>query len=103
MLALNEQRLYWAHADSPGVYAVDVSARDTLIVVSEEAAVSSINTLSPGQQIIPGEGHVVMSCAGHVHGVNLPLFLLLYWNFYNSVSITAKEYRKSGNFRAKNN
>lgn len=54
-LALNEQQLYWARADSPGVYAVDLSARSTLIVVSETDAVSSINTLSPGQQIIPCE------------------------------------------------
>lgn len=53
-LALNEQRLYWARADSPGLYAVEL-ARDTLIVVSETAVVSSVNTLSPGQQIIPGE------------------------------------------------
>ncbi len=54
-LALNEQRLYWAREDSPGLYAVDLSAMDTLIVVSNIANVFSINTLSPGQQIIPGE------------------------------------------------
>ena len=54
-LALNEERLYWARADSPGVYAVDLSAREALIVVSETAMVSSVSTLSPGQQIIPGQ------------------------------------------------
>ena len=53
-LALNEQRLYWARADSAGVYAVDFSATDTLIIVSATESVSSVSTLSPGQQVIPG-------------------------------------------------
>ena len=56
-LALNEQRLYWARADFAGVYAVDLSATDTLIliVVSATENVSSVSALSPGQQVIPGK------------------------------------------------
>lgn len=53
-LALNEQRVYWAGTNSPGVYSVGLMARTTLIVVSDSATVTSISTLSPGQQIIPG-------------------------------------------------
>ena len=53
-LALNEQRLYWARADSAGVYAVDLSAT-ILIVVSATENVSSVSALSPGQQVIPGK------------------------------------------------
>lgn len=53
-LALSGQRLYWARADSAGVYAVDISARETLIVVSATETAFSVRTLSPGQQIILG-------------------------------------------------
>ena len=52
-LALNEERLYWASADTPGVYAVDLSALTMLIVISLTAKSLSLVTLSPGQQIIP--------------------------------------------------
>jgi hypothetical protein len=56
VFALNDQQLYWARANSSGVYTVDLAMTQTLIVVSETAAsVSSISALSPGQQIIPGE------------------------------------------------
>ena len=54
-LALNEQRLYWARADFAGVYAIDFSATDTLIIVSATESVSSVSALSPGQQVIPGK------------------------------------------------
>ena len=67
-IAVNEQRLYWSRRGSPGIYAVNPTNPNSLIVISSTILSSSIVTLSPGQQILPCE-----STGVHVH------FLNSYW------------------------
>ena len=53
---LTEGRLYWSSSElsDRGVYAVDLSSRQDLIVISETIAASSLSGLDPGQQKLPG-------------------------------------------------
>ena len=54
-IAVNEQRLYWSRRGSPGIYAVNLTNPNSLIMISSTIMSSSIVTLSPGQQILPCE------------------------------------------------
>ena len=64
------QFIYWISTDtssSPGVFAVDRSDRNTLIVVDEMATPTFIVPLSPDQQPLPGADVDICSCCSAVN------------------------------------
>ena len=53
-LTLDELRVYWTNETTNGVFAVAFTDRTTLIEISSSADASTVVTLSPGQQPLPG-------------------------------------------------